>query len=149
MKIKIRNRKDFYAGLGFIFFGGLAVFIARNYPMGTAARVGPGYFPFILGSILSLLGLIIAVRSLWLSIEAIGPFVMRPLVLVLGSVVAFAILVQPIGLVLALLVLVVISSLGGSEFRPREVAILYLALAVMAIGIFVYSLGLPFKVWPS
>ncbi|MBI5967269.1 MAG: tripartite tricarboxylate transporter TctB family protein, partial [Deltaproteobacteria bacterium] len=65
MRIKIRNPKDLYAGLVFIFFGVFALLMARSYPMGNAMRMGPGYFPSILGGSLALLGLVVAARSLW------------------------------------------------------------------------------------
>jgi len=148
MNIKIHSSKDFYAGLILLFFGLLALGISRGYPMGTAARMGPGFFPFVLGIVLALLGFIIAARSLWGNVEGIDPFVMRPLILILGAVISFAVLVQPFGLVFAILGLVVISSLAGAEYRPRNVVILYLVLAAIGVGVFVYGLGLPFKVWP-
>lgn len=147
--IKIRSRKDFYAGLIFLFFGLFTLAINRSYPMGTATRMGPGFFPFLLGIIVALLGFLIATCSLMGKVEGVHPLAMRPLVLVLGAVIVFAILVQPLGLVLGILVLVVISSLGGPEFHLRDVVILYFVLAAMAVGVFVYGLGLPFKVWPS
>jgi hypothetical protein len=133
----------------FIFFGMVAMLEARNYSMGTAARMGPGYLPYILGGVLILLGLMISARSLWLSGEAIEPIVLRPLLLVTISVVAFTFMVGPLGLVLATLALVVISSLGCFEFRLREVFILYVILVALAVGLFVYILSVSFRVWPQ
>ncbi len=147
MKIRTRNHKDFYSGLIFIFFGLFAVLVAQDYPMGSALRMGPGYFPIILGSVLAVLGLIVSLRSLCLSGEAIQAWAARPLIFVLGSALAFAFLIRPLGLALTTLTLVIISSLGGREFCPREVAILSLILAALAVGLFIYGLGLPFSVW--
>ena len=149
MIIEIRNSKDFYSGLIFIFFGVLAIGIARDYPMGTAVRMGPGYFPTILGGSLALLGLVVSARFLWLSGEAMEPWALRTLLFVLGATLAFGFLIQPLGLFLTTLLLVVLSCLGGWKFRLREVAILSLGLAALAVGLFVYALGLPFNVWPS
>jgi hypothetical protein len=148
VKIKIRNFKDFYAGLLFVFFGLLTVVIDRSYSMGTAARMGPGYFPFVLGSILALLGLIITLCSLWIAGPPMDAYVLRPLILITGSVVAFAILVDSLGLVVAILGLVTISSFAGSDVRIREMVILYLILVAMGVGVFGYGLALPFKVLP-
>jgi NADH:ubiquinone oxidoreductase subunit 2 (subunit N) len=148
MKIGIRSRKDFGTGLIFVFFGVGAMLMSRHYPMGTVMRMGPAYFPSILGGLLALLGLAIALRGLYVRGEAPTPLALRPVVLVLGAVLAFALLVQSLGLVLAVFALVVISCLGGLDFRLREVAILYLVLAALALGLFVYGLGLPFKLWP-
>jgi len=146
--MKIRNPKDFYSGLVFIFFGLLAVIISRDYPLGSAMRMGPGYFPAILGGLLTLMGLTIASRALLLSGDGIKAMAFRPLIMVLVSVVAFALLIRPLGLILATLALVVVSSLGGLEFRVREVLLLYVMLAALAVCLFVYSVGLPIKVWP-
>lgn len=149
MKTRIRNGKDFYSGLIFILFGGFAAIGARGYPLGTAGRMGPGYFPTVLGSLLILLGLVISARSL-LGTEGglIKGWAIRPLVLVLGAVVAFALIVERLGLVLAMVALIFVSCLGGTEFRLREVVALFLVLAAMAVAIFAYGLKLPFRVWP-
>ena len=149
MKIEIRNRKDFYSGLIFISFGALAILIARYYPMGSAARMGPGYFPSLVGEVLAVLGLFIMGRALWIRGEQMKSWALRPLLFVLGGVLAFAFLVRPFGLVVAILALVTISCIGGWEFRLREVVVLFLLLTAMAIGVFIYGLGLPFNVWPA
>lgn len=148
MKIKVRNSKDLYAGLIFFLFGISSVIIALNYPMGTASRMGAGYFPSILGGILAIMGIGIAIRGLWFTAEPVKPFAFRPLFLVLGAVLAFALLLESLGLVVATFALIVISCLGGWEFRLREVVFLFLFLTALAIGIFAYGLGMPFKVWP-
>ena len=149
MKIEIRNTKDFYSGLLFIFFGLLAMLVARNYPIGSAVRMGPGYFPTILGGVLVLLGFIITARALWVRGDTVRSLALRPLVFLLGATLAFGLLIQPMGLTLATLALVIISSLGGWEFRLREAVVFSLVLAALAVGLFVYGLGLPFNVWPS
>jgi hypothetical protein len=149
MRIKIRNSKDFYAGLIFIFFGALALVEARGYPMGTARRMGPGYFPVILGTLLCLLGVVINVRGLWWRGDKINFHSLRPLLLICAAVLIFALLIRPVGLVIAILILVFISCLGGWEFHIRDVAVLSLILAALAVGIFVYGLGLPFNLFWS
>ena len=145
----IRHPKDCFAGLVFVGFGALTVGIALSYPVGSAMRMGPGYFPAILGGLLVLMGLSLALRAFRLRGEPIGGWTFRPLLSILGSVLAFALLVQPLGLVLASLALVVLSRLGGDDFRIGEVAVLYLLLTGMSVGLFVYALGLPFRVWPG
>ncbi len=149
MKLGIRSSKDFFSGLLFIFFGVVAVKVAINYPMGTAARMGPGYLPIVLGGLLVLLGIVITIRALWLSGERIEARTLRPLMLVIGAVLVFGFLVDLAGLVLTIPALVLVSRLAGSEFRPFEVVLLCLVLVLLALGIFVYALNLPFKIWPS
>ena len=133
----------------FIFFGLAAMWLAQDYPMGTARRMGPAYFPKIVGGALVLFGFIISLRSLWSDGKPVRLPTLRPLIMIIGAVVAFALLLKPLGLVLALLVLILISCLGGSQFRLREVAILYIVLALIAVTFFVYGLGLPFNLWPT
>jgi hypothetical protein len=128
--------------------GVLAMVLAQAYPMGTAMRMGPGYFPTVLGALAALLGLGIAVRSARVTGDAVAPWEFRPLVLVLGGVLLFAALVRPLGLVIATLALVVVGSLGDREARRAEAVGLGVFLAVLAVGVFVWGLGLPFRVWP-
>ncbi len=147
--MKIQNNKDFYAGLLFTFFGLFTLLAARRYPVGTAARMGAGYGPYMLGGALALLGLVIVVRSLWMRGESINPWALRPLLLVTGAVIGFALLVRPLGLALATLTLIITSSLGNREFRIGEVAVLCLVLVGMAVVLFAWGLGIPFNIWPS
>jgi hypothetical protein len=146
--MRIRNSEEFYAGLTFFSFGVLAVLLARGLPIGTTMRMGPGYFPTVLGALLALLGVIISARGLWLRKEASKPWSLRPLLLVLGAVLAFAFLIDTFGLVAATLALITLSCMGGREGRLWETALLSLMLMILAVGLFVYGLGLPFKVWP-
>ncbi len=148
MKLRILHAKDFYAGLIIVFFGVVALWEGRHYEIGSTIRMGPGYLPHALGVILIVMGLVISWRSLWLGGQTFEPIVLRPLLLVLVAVLAFAFLAQPLGLVLATLALVGISSLGSGEFRLREAVLLYLVLAALAVGLFVYLLKIPFRVWP-
>jgi hypothetical protein len=146
--MRIRNSKDFYSGVIFIFFGVVAMVVARNYPMGSTLRMGPGYFPTLLGSVLTFLGLAIVARSFWIRGEAIKSLAPRPIALVLGAVLAFAFLIERTGLVIATVALVAISRLS-EEFRFLEVTALALLMAAVAVALFVYGLGLPFSIWPQ
>ncbi len=89
--MRIWNSRDFYAGLILIFFGVLAMLVARNYTMGTTAQMGPGYVPYVLGAILTFLGFIISIRTLWSRGEPIGHWALRPLILVIGAMIAFGV----------------------------------------------------------
>lgn len=150
MTSRIRSKKDFNAGLMFIIFGVSFALVARDYPMGTAVRMGPAYFPTILGWLLAALGLIVWARSFVLVDVEPRATQFRGLLWILGSVLAFALLVGPLnaGLVPACAVLVVMSAYGGQEFRWRDAIISAVVLSVASVGIFYYGLGLPFRLVP-
>ncbi len=148
MSISIRSPRDFCAGLIFLFFGVLATYIARDYPMGSAVRMGPGYFPYLLGILLALLGVVICIKSLLIHGERIESVNLRALLLVLGAVGVFAGTIESAGIVIATAVLVGIGAAASPESRLHEVAILIVFLLALAVGVFTYALGLPFKIFP-
>ena len=147
--MRIRNQTDFAAGILALAFGVfVAVYAAVNYKLGTAVRMGPGYFPTWIGGLVALLGAVLAVRSLRFDGPRVSGLALRPIVLVVGASILFGYALKPLGLVAATVLLVVISALGGREFRWREVLPLAVALAVFASLVFVTGLGLPFPLWP-
>lgn len=148
MSIRIRSPRDFCAGLIFLFFGALAAYIARDYPMGSAVRMGPGYFPYLLGILLALLGMVICIKSLVIHGERIESANLRALLLVLGAVGAFAGTIEGFGIVIATALLVGIGAAASPESRPREVLVLIAFLLALAVGVFTYGLGLPFRIFP-
>ena len=151
MVLRIRNQKDFWSGLMFVAFGLFFAGFAQEYDMGTAARMGPAFFPTVLGGLLLLLGVIVGIQGL--ATEDVHgnvePFHFRPLLLVLGAVVAFGLLLRPAGLIVSLFVLVIVSSLGGHEFRWRDVLLLALGLMLLMLAVFVYGLGMTIPVLPE
>jgi hypothetical protein len=160
MRVRVRDPRDFLSGVLFALVGLLALVIASDYPIGTARRMGPGFLPMILAGLLTLLGTAITLRSLTLdrtAEESLGLSVrdlralaarLRPLVVVLGALVAFALLVPRIGLVPSVIALVLTSTLAEPGFRLRTAVLLSLVLAVIAVAVFVWGIGLPFRLWP-
>lgn len=149
MSILIRNPRDFYAGLLFLFFGAVATFFANDYPMGTALRMGPGYFPKVLGLLLLALGAITCATGLALRGEAVERLRARPLILILAAVGAFALLIEPAGIIVSTALSVALATLATAESRVREVVVLLIVLLAIAVGVFTYGLGLPFKLLPG
>ena len=148
--MKIKSPKDFWAGVLFIAFGLVAMVIAlKNYQFGTAVRMGPGYFPAVLGGLLAVLGLITAAGSLVIEGPKVPQMHFRPLLLISVACVAYGYLMKPLGLVLATAVLVFVSALGGHEFKWKEVTILAIVLIVFSVLVFVKGLTLPFPLWPE
>ena len=133
----------------FIAFGLGFVLVGRNYDMGTAVRMGPAYFPTLLGGLLLFLGLIVFVQSFTVSGSPLPRFAFRPLIVILIAIGLFGALIRSVGLVPATVVLVVVSSVGNYEFRTKEVVIMAIGLTLFAVGVFSYGLGLPFKLWPG
>jgi hypothetical protein len=157
MNFKLRNPRDFWAGLIFFAVGAAFAIIAigdpfgifPGYPIGSASRMGPGYFPFVLATIMAVLGLIIAFLSLTTDGQPVEKFAVRPLIFILGAVVIFGLLVKALGMALAIIVLVMVSAYGGHEFKFKEVLITAIILAVSSVLVFVYGLKLPFPIWPE
>ena len=111
----LKNPKDFWAGVMFTAMGAAFAIIVKvyEYPMGTASRMGAGYFPFLLGIVMAVLGLIIIAQALLTSGGPVSKFAWRPLFWVRGAFVIFGLTAKWLGLVIAILLLVVISSYGG------------------------------------
>ena len=148
--MKIKSPKDFWAGAMYIGFGGFAVAWAMtHYQMGTAVRMGPGYFPVMLGGLLVVLGLAVLLFALATDGPPVPQFHYRPLLLISLGCVAYGYLMKPLGLVGATAALVYVSALGGHEFNWKEVTILYLILIAFSWLVFVKGLTLPFPVWPE
>ena len=147
----IRSQKDFWAGLMFIAFGAFFGGFGSRYAFGNAAQMGPGYFPTVLGVVMGLLGLMVTIKSVGAGAaeEQVARFDWRTLGLVLGSVVLFGLLLVPLGLVLSLFVLVVISSLASHEFAWRATLVNAVVLIAMCLGVFVWGLKLQFPIWPA
>ncbi len=146
----IKSPKDFWAGVMFVAFGaGMAGIALKNYQMGSAVRMGPAYFPVVLGGILAVLGLILLLRGFAFKGEKVPLFHFRPLLFILVACLAFAYTLKPLGLVGATLLLVFISAYGGHEFKFKEVAILYVALIIFSVLVFVKGLTLPFQICPA
>lgn len=144
----IRGQKDFWIGVLFIAVGGAAVYLALGYPMGTAARMGPGYFPRALGSLLMLLGALSLLRSFRLEGSPIVRWRLRPIIIVLASVVIFGHIVQHVGLALSTIFLVMAASTASTEFRPKEAAVISVFMAVLCVSVFVYALNIQLPIWP-
>ena len=206
----IKNGKDFWAGLMFIGAGLSFMLVSQNYPMGSAVRMGPAYFPTVLGGLLAVLGAMVLFRAfvsriehplkviqlrlplliaaivigaatyyasggefiafrsvfsagnllkgapmvqfaltglaLFLFIGAFGP---RSMFLILLGVVVFGYALKPLGLVLSTVILIVVSAVGGHDFRKKEIVILTIVLVVFGVFVFVKGLGLPFNLWPG
>jgi hypothetical protein len=149
VKLRIKSQEDFWAGLMFIGFGLLAIIVARDYPMGSSMRMGPGYFPTWLGGIMMAIGAIIAFRATRITGEGIGPWGWRPLIVLSLAFLIYGLSMETfaLGFAPSLVAVIIVSSLAGREFRPLELALLTVVLIAGAVGLFIYGLELPYPLF--
>ena len=158
--MKIKSQKDFFAGLMFTITGGAFALGATTYTVGNGARMGPGYFPLMLGIVLAILGMGVIFQSLVVQTEdgdKIGKMAWRPLIFIIAANLAFGILLgglpsvglPAMGLIVAIYALTFIASLAGDQFSWKGVTVLATILAVGSYLAFVVALKLQFPVWPT
>jgi hypothetical protein len=156
----IKSQQDFFSGLMFTLVGGGFAWGATSYTIGTGARMGPGYFPLLLGIFLAVLGAFITFYSLVEHTddgEPIGKFAWKPIGYILGANVIFGVLLAglpsiglpPMGLIAAIYALVIIASKAGETFNLKEVLILGTILSVGSYLAFIMLLKLQMPVWPT
>jgi hypothetical protein len=158
--MRIKSQRDFWSGLMFMACGVAFAWGATSYTIGEGARMGPGYFPLMLGILLTLLGLFITFESLVVETEdgeKVGAIAWKPLGFIIGANLVFGVLlgglprfgIPAMGLVVAIYALTFVAALAGDEFRLKEVAVLATALAIGSYLAFVVLLKLQFAVWPA
>ena len=158
--MKIKSQKDFWSGLMFLAFGVAFAWGATNYTVGEGARMGPGYFPLMLGILLSLIGAFIVFEALVVETEdgeKIGKWAWKPLFFIIFSNLVFGVLlaglpkfgIPAMGLIVAIYALTFIASMAGEEHNNKQVAILATVLAIGSYLAFILLLKLQFPVWPS
>jgi len=156
----IKSQKDFFSGLMFMAVGIAFAWGASTYSLGSGARMGPGYFPLILGVILTFLGAAISVKAMAIPTQdgdRIGKFAWKPLFFIIAANLVFgasigglpSIGLPPLGLIVGIFLLTFIAANAGDEFSFKEVAILSVILAVMSYLAFIVLLKLQFPVWPA
>lgn len=149
--MKLRNHRDLWAGIMFLAFGVLFMFWSRTYQLGTAAKMGPGYFPTVLGGIMAVLGLIILLGAFTRSAEEkkIDRIGFKEIFLVLLGVAAFAFLLNYLGMMLSIIIMTFIAASASHEFRFKETAINSIVMCILAYACFVYGLEVQMPTWPS
>ncbi|MDZ7893006.1 MAG: tripartite tricarboxylate transporter TctB family protein [Rhodoferax sp.] len=158
--MNIKSQKDFFSGLMFIAVGGAFAFGAGNYTIGTGARMGPGYFPLVLGVLLAIIGIAVTFTSMVVETEdgdKIGKFAWKPLFFIISANLVFGACIgglpviglKPLGLIVGIYLLTYIASHAGDEHKFKEVAILATILALLSYVAFIVLLKLQFPVWPA
>jgi len=158
--VKIKSQKDFFSGVMFAVVGVAFAWGATTYNVGSGARMGPGYFPLMLGILMAVIGLVIMFTGLTVETEdgeLIGKWAWKQVAFILGANLAFGVLlgglpsigVPAMGLIIAIYALVIIASLAGAHFELPKVLILATALAVGSYIAFIWALKLQIQVWPT
>jgi len=143
----IRSPKDFWAGLLFMGLGIGAIAVGSRYTLGTAARMGPGYFPTLLSWLIIAIGLVLAVKSIVADGPPIPPIHLRPLTAIVAAILAFGALIDWIGLALTAAVLIVGAAYARRDVDRTETFLLAAGLALFTVGVFVYVLKQPLPPW--
>lgn len=143
----IRHPKDFWTGIIFLFVGLAAVIIGRDYVMGTAGRMGPAYFPTVLGGLLALIGLAAVVRSFFRDGEPIGRFAAKETLMIISAVLLFGFLIRGAGMVVSVFAIVLLSARASQKFKWRSAFLLAAGLATFSVVVFVKLLGIPIPVF--
>lgn len=158
--MKIKSQRDFFSGLMFLLVGGGFAWGATTYSVGTGARMGPGYFPLMLGILLAIIGAVIMFKATVVETmdgDRIGKWAWKQIFFIIGANLLFGVLlaglpsfgIPAMGLIVAIYGLVFVASLAGSQFNFKEVLVLATVLAVGCYVAFVWALALQFPVWPS
>lgn len=158
--MSIKSQKDVAGGLLFTVTGVAFAWGASTYQVGTAARMGPGYFPLLLGVILAIMGAVITFQGFLKGGpdgDPIGRIAWKPLGFILGANIAFGAMLAGLpsiglpsfGLIVGIYALTFLASLAGEEFKFKEVTVLATILAAGSYVVFIKVLGLQFPVWPA
>ena len=158
--MNIKSQKDFFSGLLFMGVGAAFAWGSGNYSVGTGARMGPGYFPLMLGILMAVLGIVITFQSLVVETEdgdKIGAWAWKPLFFIISANLLFGLMlgglpsakIPAMGLIAAIYALTFVASLAGEEFKAKEVLVLATVLAIMSYLAFIVLLKLQFPVWPT
>jgi hypothetical protein len=142
----IRSSKDFSAGAIYVAIGLGAILLARDYPMGTVLRMGPAYFPTVLGGLLALIGAVSLIRSFLQHGEPVGSFAFRGLLLVLAGTALAGLVLRRAGVAVGLPLLVFVSAYASSKFRWKTSLALAVGITVFCVLVFIKGLGIPLPV---
>jgi putative tricarboxylic transport membrane protein len=145
---RIKGGQDLATALLFAAIGALGLWVGRDYPMGSPVRLGTGVFPYILCWCLIGTGAIIALKALLRGGATLAPWAWRPVLMIVLATTSFALLIDRVGLVVTMVICMVLTALGTHETRWREFAAFTVLMVVIALGLFIWGLGMPIKVLP-
>jgi hypothetical protein len=144
---RVKSPQDFGAAVLFLTIGIAGIYFGQDLTFGTAARMGPGYFPTLLSCIIVAIGAIVGLKSLAIEGPPIEPIKLRPIVFILVAVLAFGFLIEQIGLAITTTALAIFAAYARGNVNLKETVLLAVGLAVFAVAVFAYALGQPLPIW--
>jgi hypothetical protein len=144
---RVKSPQDFGAGILFLAIGIAGIYFGHDLSFGSAARMGPGYFPTLLSIVIVLIGAIVGLKSLAVEGPPIEPIKLRPILFILIAVVVFGFLIEQIGLAITTAGLAIFAAYARSDVNLKEAVVLAVALAIFAIAVFAYALGQALPIW--
>jgi hypothetical protein len=145
--VRVKSPQDLGAGAVFVAIGIAGILFGIDLPMGTAARMGPGYFPMLLSGLIILIGLITSARGLTVEGPALEDVHLRPLVFILGAIAIAGYLLNWTGLLVTTVIVTMLAALARRDAKIGEALLLGVGLGLFAIGVFVYALNQPLPAW--
>jgi putative tricarboxylic transport membrane protein len=145
--VRVKSPQDLGAGVVFVLIGLAGLYFGRELAFGTAARMGPGYFPTLLSILILAIGIIVAIRGLTTDGPPIEPVQLRPIAMIVAAILIFGVLIGVVGLALTALLLTVFAAYARREVKLTETILLGAGLAAFTVAVFVYLLGQPLPAW--
>jgi hypothetical protein len=145
--VRVKSPQDLGAGAVFALIGVAGLYFGRELAFGTAARMGPGYFPTLLSILILAIGIIVAIRGLTTEGPPIEPVQLRPIAMIIAAILIFGVLIGVVGLALTALLLTVFAAYARREVKLTETILLGAGLAAFTVAVFVYLLGQPLPAW--
>jgi hypothetical protein len=145
--LRVKSPQDIGAGLVFMLIGLAGLYFGSGLAFGSAARMGPGYFPTLLSALIIAIGAIVAFRGLTIEGPPIEAIQLRPISFIIAAVLIFGFLIEAIGLALTAILLTVFAAYARPDVKPGETMVLGLGLALFTVLVFVYLLGQALPAW--
>ena len=144
---RVRSPQDLGAGVVFLLIGAAGIVFGQDLAFGSAARMGPGYFPTLLSYLIIAIGLVLAVKSFATDGPQIPQIHLRPLLAIIAAILAFGLLIDRVGLALTAAVLTIAAAYARRDVNLAETLLLAAGLALFTVGVFVYALTQPLPAW--
>jgi hypothetical protein len=145
--LRIKSPQDAGAALVFIVIGLAGAYFGRDLAFGSAARMGPGYFPIILSWIIVAIGLIVGARALTIDGPPIEPVQFRPIAVIIAAILVFGYLIDIVGLAITAALLTILAAYARRGVNLVETVLLAAGLGIFCVAVFVYGLSQPFPAW--